>query len=414
MTALHIPYETAKFKGANAKYNSGKRTRRSGSSLKAKTTTSYAYSTSTSWVELLLHAATVGDYSFPLGVNSQRPWIEFLWRRALIRSCLDEQNGYLVQSESYRRLDATEKGAASYFLGMTQASLLAARVLQMSPVSHVDDLLYWAYGNVPQQSRPDLIGYDPNGAGKLVLEAKGRSYEFDWGPIISAKCQVSDIPPRSCRCARCERRRKSGKTRKTAPKNLADKLMKGPDILRVASLSYFGEYTPPKTTGVTQPSTVPRVWQSYLEDPVVSDEYFDEANLSESQFRGLVLISQLMPIVRIIQSIEYEGEDFEGIRSETHGITSALLPDGETRIGVPTTLFNKLKGFEGHVVGNRSNLKHAESIDEDVNGLGAQDAKLEPEGDDWSTTALRSGVTLTTAPFKVVENRERIRPEDGI
>ena len=398
MVALLIPYETAKFTGSNASFNSGSRTRRSGSSLKGTSTTCYASILRTSWDELLIHAATVGDYSFPLGVTSQRPWIEFLWRRAMIKSCLDEQqHGYLVQSESYRRLDPTEKGAASYFLGMTQASVLSSRVLGMSPVSHVDDLLYWAFGKVPHQSRPDLIGYDPSGTGKLILEAKGRSDQFDWGPIVSAKCQVSGRPPRGCRCARCTKRRKSGKTRKSVPRNAADALVKGPNLLRVASLSYFEQFSPPRTAGAAQVSLVPRVWQGYLEDPVVADDGFEDANLSEAQFRGLVLIAQLMPIVRIIQSIE--SENFESSRRSSQGLTSVLLPDSETRIGVPTFLFNRLEGFDGNLVGNKHNLKFAESVVEYVHTLEDQEPSLEPEKENWSTTALRSGVTLTTAPF---------------
>lgn len=59
-----IPYETAAF--SNLKYNSGSAYIRKRSPNGAKVTC-HATQLTTDWTELLLHAATVGDYAVPLG-----------------------------------------------------------------------------------------------------------------------------------------------------------------------------------------------------------------------------------------------------------------------------------------------------------------------------------------------------------
>jgi len=83
--------------------------------------------------------------------------------------------GSLKRTDAFRSLDPTEKGAVSYFLGMTVCKLFASSFLRTTWLLHLDvfrrqlppDLL-------GGRSRPDLIGEDDKGAW-CAFECKGRS-----------------------------------------------------------------------------------------------------------------------------------------------------------------------------------------------------------------------------------------------
>ena len=132
----------------------------------------------TSWDELLWAAITIGRpntaYVFQHGVPSYH---EAVFRLSLIRMALTQEpfSRSLHRTEAFRALDPTEKGAVSYFLGMTICKLFASRLLDTSWLLHLDvfrdQLAPVALGG---RSRPDLVGQDSGGAWH-AFECKGRS-----------------------------------------------------------------------------------------------------------------------------------------------------------------------------------------------------------------------------------------------
>lgn len=71
-------------------------------------------------------AITVGVSATTSSVGS-RPLAELNWRSALMEASLVEDSGRWYKSEAYVQLDASEKSAVSYFLGLVipNASSLA-------------------------------------------------------------------------------------------------------------------------------------------------------------------------------------------------------------------------------------------------------------------------------------------------
>ncbi len=85
-------------------------------------------------------------------------------------------NDRVYRSDLYRTLDPSEKGAVSYFLGLTSAKLLAERYLRVPWLMHLDVYrnnitpTFWK-GN---KKKPDLVGLNTQQEW-IVVEAKGRS-----------------------------------------------------------------------------------------------------------------------------------------------------------------------------------------------------------------------------------------------
>ena len=132
----------------------------------------------TNWNDLLSAALTVGRpnraHVFQHGKASYH---EALFRLSLVRMALEQQklSSRLHRTEAFRSLDPTEKGAVSYFLGMTVCKLFASRLLGTPWLLHLDvfrDQLDVAVFR--GRSRPDLIGRDATGAWH-AFESKGRS-----------------------------------------------------------------------------------------------------------------------------------------------------------------------------------------------------------------------------------------------
>lgn len=149
----------------------------------------------------LVHAAmTVGK--LPPHVLQHGPWslMELLSRASLVLASLRARDGRFIQSGVYRFADRSEKGATSYFLGQTLASLFVRRFLACPYVMHVDR--YWqqleVVWNHPHR-RPDLIGWGP--IGWVVIEAKGRTHGLDAGVLANAAMQkgvvasIGGLPP---------------------------------------------------------------------------------------------------------------------------------------------------------------------------------------------------------------------------
>ena len=119
----------------------------------------------TGWDELTA-ALTVGRPStafvFRHGDSSLH---EARFRIALVHMALEQAwcTGELRRTDAFMALDPTEKGAVSYFLGMTVCKLFASRLLNIPWLLHLDvfrDQLRWV---TLGRSRPDLVGQDHRG-----------------------------------------------------------------------------------------------------------------------------------------------------------------------------------------------------------------------------------------------------------
>lgn len=96
------------------------------------------------------------------------------WREELIRAVLEWSTGTVQKHVMYdTELDKTEKGFASYHIGMTFSLIWARSVLGIDDLAHVDRVLEGA-GIHTNDRRPDLLGTDQNGV-LYAIEAKGRS-----------------------------------------------------------------------------------------------------------------------------------------------------------------------------------------------------------------------------------------------
>lgn len=159
----------------------------------------------TGWDDLLKAALTVGrpswQYVFRFGAAS---FFEAIFRLSLVRMAL-EQSGPAARrfrrTAAARTMDPTEKGAISYFLGLTVAKLFASRLLTADWMLHFDVFRPVTTQMLAGRSRPDLVGQMANG-NWVVLEAKGRISEPDTGAKGRAKQQaqrvvsINGLPPR--------------------------------------------------------------------------------------------------------------------------------------------------------------------------------------------------------------------------
>jgi hypothetical protein len=110
----------------------------------------------------------------------------------MIRASLSPYNGHFRRSASYQRLDSSEKGALSFFLGQAQAKLFAHDIFQVFQFVHYDKYL-GHIGITRRKTRPDFIGFRRGGTA-IAVEAKGRSGLWDERLIESAKKQVEALP----------------------------------------------------------------------------------------------------------------------------------------------------------------------------------------------------------------------------
>jgi hypothetical protein len=147
------------------------------------------------WSELVWAAITVGRAGMrdvtKYGLFSA---FEIVYRAAMLYANLQEAaNSSLTRSPAYNGLDPSEKGAVSYFLGLTLAKLFGWRLLQVPWLLHLD--VYRTRLNVltrPGKSKPDLVGQDSTGSW-VVFESKGRTNDFEQSALDKAKKQTKMV-----------------------------------------------------------------------------------------------------------------------------------------------------------------------------------------------------------------------------
>ncbi len=149
---------------------------------------------SVSWEEIIWAAISVGKaqlaHMTQYGVFSA---FEFMYRAAIIYANLVEtSSGRLRRSSAYDGLDPSEKGAISYFIGMTVAKLFANRLLSVPWLMHLDVYRQQLQPILVGKSKPDFVGLNANN-GWVVLEAKGRTNDYEESVLQAAKTQTQQL-----------------------------------------------------------------------------------------------------------------------------------------------------------------------------------------------------------------------------
>lgn len=146
----------------------------------------------TSWDDILWSAVTVGrpnrQYVFRHGLASS---YEALFRWSLTRMAIEQRGPAgrrLRRTDAQRTLDPTEKGAVSYFLGMTFCKLFAASLLDTPWLLHLDVFRPLLDPVLRSRSRPDLVGQETATGNWHAFECKGRASK----PNEDAKSKAKD------------------------------------------------------------------------------------------------------------------------------------------------------------------------------------------------------------------------------
>ena len=148
------------------------------------------------WAELVWAAVSVGKaeatHMVRFGFYSL---FELLYRASIIFANLKEDSlGYLTKSDAFRALDPSEKGAMSYFFGLTTAKLIAEKQLGVSWLMHLDVYRDRLQPVVTYRGKvkPDLIGRNSQNEW-IVIEGKGRSGTMPSKVITAAKRQTKNL-----------------------------------------------------------------------------------------------------------------------------------------------------------------------------------------------------------------------------
>jgi hypothetical protein len=86
--------------------------------------------------------------------------LEIQWRTAMIRASLSLRGGNFRGSAGYQKLDSSEKGALSFFLGQAQAKLFAHDIFRVSHFVHYDNYGPKIYGLA---GREDSFAFEISG-----------------------------------------------------------------------------------------------------------------------------------------------------------------------------------------------------------------------------------------------------------
>lgn len=145
------------------------------------------------WNDLVWAAVSVGKLGYDdLMGYGYYSLDEIRFRTYLVYSHLMQHDNRICKSPLYESLDSTEKGAASYFIGMAVSKVIGLYLFNIPWLVHLEKIkLLYSIGT-QGKSRPDLLGLDPSGKW-IVFEAKGRSQGFSRYAIDQAKAQTGKI-----------------------------------------------------------------------------------------------------------------------------------------------------------------------------------------------------------------------------
>lgn len=149
---------------------------------------------SVSWNEILWAALTIGRPSVQHAFANGMPSVhEAIFRLSLVRMALEQHGPFarrLRRTGAFKCLDPTEKGAISYFLGMTFCKVFASRLLHTPWLLHLDVFKSIIPTSVLGRSRPDLIGQQAGSGDWLAFETKGRAGKPSATDRTKAKMQA--------------------------------------------------------------------------------------------------------------------------------------------------------------------------------------------------------------------------------
>jgi hypothetical protein len=118
---------------------------------------------------------------------------EMIYRAAIIFANLREgPDGTILRSSAYRGLDPSEKGAISYFIGLTLAKLFAHDLLGVPWLMHLDVYRQQLQPVLVGNEKPDLVGLNANNDW-VVVEAKGRTNDYSETALVKAKSQSQQL-----------------------------------------------------------------------------------------------------------------------------------------------------------------------------------------------------------------------------
>ena len=123
--------------------------------------------------------------------------IERLFRASAMLMTVNEygaqQSSYFIASPTFNRLDPSEKGAMTYFLGMAVTKLIAERYFNVPWLMHLDVYRNSYDIESDKGGKPDFIGIanTHHSQGRWhIFESKGRTGGFDRPAIIRGKEQT--------------------------------------------------------------------------------------------------------------------------------------------------------------------------------------------------------------------------------
>lgn len=147
-----------------------------------------------SWEEILWAAITVGrGHLRQVLKHGLYSYLEIIYRAAIVLANLKTNNlihDLIIKTPAYAGLDPSEKSAISYFISLMSAKLFAEKLLNVSWLIHVDlynGKVIYIFGE-----HPDLIGLNRSKEW-VVIEAKGRSNDFDSRALDKAKQQATSL-----------------------------------------------------------------------------------------------------------------------------------------------------------------------------------------------------------------------------
>jgi hypothetical protein len=119
--------------------------------------------------------------------------LEALWRVAIVRANLiQESRGRIAQSSAFRGLDPSERGAVSYFLGLTFTKLIAEKLFGVPWLLHLDVYRQDLNPYLALKVKPDFVGMDAQNQW-LVAESKGRTSSIGREDLLEAKKQTRSL-----------------------------------------------------------------------------------------------------------------------------------------------------------------------------------------------------------------------------
>lgn len=128
------------------------------------------------WNEVLWATMTVGKAQPDVFQHGHYSTADVVHRLSCMYAYFDlDRAGRIVRSPAFATLDPSEKGIASFYLGMTMAKLYADKVLGIPWLMHISRYAAaWSVRYGASQKRPDLFGCNASGDW-AVAEAKGRT-----------------------------------------------------------------------------------------------------------------------------------------------------------------------------------------------------------------------------------------------